>query len=368
MLATIREYAAERLAARGDDEATARARHAATYLAIAESCAPALTGAAASAHLERLDAEHDNLRAAIDWAVDHGAADTAHRFGTALWRFWQVRGHLYEATDRIARILDMPGGEALPPAIRSRALGAAGSLAYWSGDLEATTRFYRRALDAARESDDRELLAEATYNAGFQPSATVGRRERFAEGGPWFEEALRLYRELGDQVGVANATWALGISRLANGDNDQARTYLEESLDLYRATGNRFGEGWALHMIGLIDIVQQRADDAAVRFTDALRIFRETDDRSATVLLLLDFGLVARLRGETERWWMLSGASDAISRKTGIGLSTTIEDFVDVRAPVRPDDDPEALRAWEAGAALDPDAAIALALAESPPG
>jgi predicted ATPase/class 3 adenylate cyclase len=363
MLATIREYAAERLAAR-DDESATRTRHAAVFLAIAESCAPALTGAQANAYLERLEAEHDNLRAAIDWAVDLGDAETAYRFGAALWRFWQVRGHLHEAMDRIARILEAPGAEALPAALRSRALGAAGSIAYWSADLEATTRYYRRALDAARETDDRALIAEATYNAGFEPSARGGRRQRYADGGPLFREALELYRELGDEVGIANATWAVGISILAGGDHETARRHLEDGLELYRRVGNRFGEGWALHMIGLVDIMQGRADDAEARFRDSLAIFRETNDRGANVLLLLDFALVARERGDLERFWTLAGASDALSQKTGIGLARSIEDFVDIKAPDRPDDDPDAARAWDTGVELDPEAALALALGE----
>ncbi|HVL54784.1 MAG TPA: adenylate/guanylate cyclase domain-containing protein [Vitreimonas sp.] len=362
MLATIREYALEHLGERGEVP-TMRHRHAAAYVAIAETCAPHLTGVEAAQHLSQLDLEHDNLRAAIEWAVERGDAELAHRFGAALWRFWQVRGHLHEATERIRRILETPGADDLSPALRSRALGAAGSIAYWSADAEGTGRYYPMALEAARHADDPRLLAEATYNAGFHAIGAGGRRLRFAAGRDWFEEALRLYREVDDEVGVANATWALGLSLLA-GEDESARELFHESLALYRRVHNRFGEGWALHMIGLMDVIERRPDDAERRFRESAEIFAETEDRSANVLLLLDLALVAKERGELERFWTLAGASDALSKKTGIGLAGSIEDFVNVDPPERPVGNLDAERAWDAGAALEADEAMALALGE----
>ncbi len=366
MLATIREYAAERLAARGDEAAT-MARHAAAYLAVAESCAPSLTGPQAGERLELLELEHDNLRAAIDWAVASGEAAMAYRFADALWRFWQVRGHLHEAIDRVDRILETPGSDGLPAELRARALGAAGSIAYWSANLAGTRERYRQALAAARESGDRKLIADATYNAGFEPGEGGRRRQRYAAGRAMMEDALRQYRELEDPVGIANATWGVAISRLAEGD-PEARVVFEESLRLYRQVGNRFGEGWALHMIGLIDLLERRTEDAFAKFRDSLRIFQRTNDRSANVLLLLDLALVHQQRGNTDTFWTLAGASEALSKRTGIGLAGSLEDFIDIQPPERPLDDPVAQRAWDRGMELSDDEAIALGLDEEAAG
>ena len=95
MLETIREYALERLAARGDGEAVRR-RHADFYLALAEEAEPGLLGPQQREWLERLDAERDNIRAALTWAVETGEAEVGLRIGSALWRFWQLRRPLAE--------------------------------------------------------------------------------------------------------------------------------------------------------------------------------------------------------------------------------------------------------------------------------
>ncbi len=366
MLATIREYATERLAARGHDQARTRERHARTYLAIAETCAPNLTGAAAASFLDRLELDHDNLRAAMDWTISAGELELAARMGVGLWRFWQVRGHLSEARDRLAAVVDAPGAGALPPGVRARLLGAAGSVAYWSGDADSVGQLYRAALEAARAADDPVILAEATYNAGFEPILGQGRRQRYAFGGPLFQEALRLYREIGDERGEANATWALAISELAAGDVPAARRHFEESLALNRRLGQHFGAGWALHMMGLIDLNERQPDAADRRFREAAALFRQSNDLSAIVLLLQDFALVAELRGQSERYWTLGGASRGLSLRTGTGLASNTQDFIDVEPPTRPVDDPEAERAWDAGFAMAADDALTLALEEGP--
>jgi hypothetical protein len=128
--------------------------------------------------------------------------------------------------------------------------------------------------------------------------------------------------------------------------------------------GNRFGEGWALHMTGLVDIWEQRTDDADRRFRRAWELFRQADDKSANVLLLLDFAFVAQQRGDLERYWTLAGASKGQSQRTGIMLAGSVEDFVDLAAPERPDEDPDGRRAWDAGLKLDMDEAVELALGE----
>src|SRR5439155_1623616 len=96
-----------------------------------------LRGATDWSH-DRLAIDHDNLRAAFDWAVDTGDAEISLRLITAAWRFWQIRGHLQEATERVARALAMPGVSELPALLRAEAYAAAGSIAYWRGDQALT--------------------------------------------------------------------------------------------------------------------------------------------------------------------------------------------------------------------------------------
>ena len=117
MLETIREYALERLAARGDGDAVRR-RHAEYYLALAEEAEPGLLGPQQREWLERLDAERDNIRAALTWAVDAGEADVGLRIGAALWRFWQLRSLEQEGRERLQELLALGSGS---PATRAKA-------------------------------------------------------------------------------------------------------------------------------------------------------------------------------------------------------------------------------------------------------
>ena len=172
MLVTIREYAAERLDA-SDDAPTTHRRHAETYLALAEEAEPHLLGSEAAHWNDLLEREHDNLRAALAWIVMADEAELGLRMIVALWRFWQVRGHLTEAGDRIDAVLAMPSVAAQPAELRARAHSAAGGIAYWRSRSEETHRHYQEALQLARSSDDRALLAGALYDAGFAPKPGI---------------------------------------------------------------------------------------------------------------------------------------------------------------------------------------------------
>src|SRR4029079_16620524 len=112
-------------------------RHVEAYLAIVERASPELIGSDQRTWLDLLEDEHDNVGAAIDWAVETNESELALRLVAAPWRFWQMRGHLIEARDRISRAREMPDADAHPTAL-ARALGAAGGIAYWLGDHPAS--------------------------------------------------------------------------------------------------------------------------------------------------------------------------------------------------------------------------------------
>ena len=153
MLATIRDYAHERLEQDQDYEQLAR-RHAHAYLGLVESSADRLLGAESRRVSDRLEQDHDNLRAALDWAVVHNEVEFALRFLTGVWRFWQTRGHLDEARRRAELVIGLPAVEEQPKELLSRAYAAAGGIAYWQADVRATHRYYTLGLDAARASGD----------------------------------------------------------------------------------------------------------------------------------------------------------------------------------------------------------------------
>ena len=185
MLETIHEFATERLRASGEEDQVRR-RHAQHLRDLAEEAEPHLMGEGQVEWLQRLEREHDNLRAALDWAEAVGDADTALRMSAAIWRFWQQRGHLAEARARLERIMALPGAE-VRGALRVRALGALGGIVYWQNHYEAMRRPYEEAVEIAREVGEPRLLARAVFDLSFVPMVTAQDIERTEQllGRPW---------------------------------------------------------------------------------------------------------------------------------------------------------------------------------------
>jgi tetratricopeptide (TPR) repeat protein len=315
--------------------------------------------------LDRLQADADNLRAALDWALELGEVEFAMRFLVAIWRFWQIRGHLHEAAECVARVMEMPGLASQPPELLARAYGAAGGVHYWRAEFDATHRYYKAALEQARLSGDQAILAEALYNFGFAPRADIGPQQwRWDEGRPYYEEALAIYRDLGDAAGLASVSWALAFSSVTERDLPRARRYLQESMDIQRSRADTFGLAWSLHLLGVIDIHDRLFDDARRRLREALTHFQAVDDKSGIVILLADFAIAARAAGDSDRTWRLAGAAQRLSKETGTNLINAPLEYLDWIWPELPDNDPEAAQAWQEGASLPIEEAIALALAD----
>ena len=360
VLATIRDYATDRLAGRSEVESLRR-RHAETYLTLVEQAAPQLLGPRGKQLLDRLEQDHDNVRLSLDWAIEHDEADVALRLLAGIWRFWQIRGHLHEGWEQAQRVLAMPSVSRQPPGLRARALGAAGGVAYWREDGLAAHELYREALELARTAGDRRLLAEALTNFGYTPEpSTQSSAGLYGGGRPFFEEAASLYRELGDQDGLAGAIWALAFSAANSGDLDGAGPLIQEGLALARASGNQFAIGWSLFGLAWIGLKEGRIGDAVRSLVESLRIFEETGDVSGitSALVGLTAGGVGVPKAPT---WRLRGAGKAFAERYGVGFTETGLGYMDVESLDRPIDDVEAQREWDTGAAMAVDEAVAYA-------
>jgi predicted ATPase/class 3 adenylate cyclase len=366
MLATIREYAADRLVGRPDAEAL-RQRHAEAYLALVEGAAPHLLGPRQRRLLDRLEQDHDNLRQALDWAIERGEAGFGLRFLVGIWRFWQIRGYLTEGWDQAQRVLALPDAGRQPPALRARALGGAGSIAYWRADGMRTHELYRDALDLARSSGDPAILAEALTNFGFASRPETRRTQSvYVAGRPYFEEAVGLYRELDDRDGLANATWALASSYMDTREFDTARGFIEESLTIYRETDNRFGTGWALWTLAFIEFRTDRFDKAIHPATEALRVFADGNDLSGIAMCLFGMALGAREIGAKDSFWRLAGVTDTFITKLDVGIDPDVLRSIGLEPFERPADDPDAQGAWDAGATMTVEEAVSYGLALAP--
>jgi predicted ATPase/class 3 adenylate cyclase len=361
MLVTIRDYAHERLAASDEFDALAR-RHAQVYLEFAERMAPGLTGRDAREIADRFELDHDNIRAALDWSVATGDTDMALRLVIASWRFWQRRGHLVEARRRVDTVLAMPGVDGQPATLRSRAYGAAGGITYWQADSHATFRYYGKALEAARESGERLLIAQALYDKGFA-AIDVDRPDEnlYTKGIPFWQESLGIFEELGDAQGIADSAWGLAQAEAAIGDEDNAILHGEQALAGYRALDNQFGLGWALYVLAGRHLRAERFDDAEQLLHESPVIFLAASDKTGILLNLAAFLLLAQLRGQKRRELVLAGATVKLRADTGAGLVDApidIFQFVVVPVPSTPDEQ----RVYDMGARMSPEEAAGYAL------
>jgi len=368
MLATIREYGQEKLAGDGDLD-DLRRRHALTFVTLAEMAEPQLTGTDAPRWLDRLELDHDNLRAALDWAVETGDAELAFRLLAAVWRFWQIRGYIYEARMRVDRVLAMPSGAALPAKLRARAFGAGGSICYWQADFAPTNHYYLVALDAARETNDTATVAEALYNLSFAPIARQpdSRGDILRASIPYLEEAAALYEEIGDRRGIGDTNWALGFALVVERRFDDAERHGRIAYDIAHEMDDPFRIGWTGHITGSHLAYRGQLAEAAAIFREALEVFQKSGDQGGMILILLDLALLAEVRGDMSRLWRLGGALEAMRERSGIG--STDDSFFDVgvheffwHLPERPSD-AQAAAEWDAGRRMTADEAVELALA-----
>ena len=366
MLVTIRDYALERLEASGEAEAI-RNRHAAACIALAEAAAPHFQGAEQKRWLDLAEREHDNMRAALECTISGGRAEDATRLVFALWRFWQVRGHLREGRAWAERVLALSGAD---PRTRLRALEAAGGLAYWMADTDPTRRYYEEAYAVATALGDPAERAKATYNLAFTHFVTIGVSPDKPRARALLEEALALFKQVGDRPGIGRTAWALSALHAEGADASpedlrKAEVYVHEALEQHRALGNRFDIAWDLHSLGLTSL--KLGDLGAVErpWHDALDLFTEVGDESGIVLILSDFAELAKARGDLERHDVLVGAWTALAQRTGVGLANLFGPSegralaAEIPAERRP--------AVERGLAMKTDAAVAYVRGELAP-
>jgi predicted ATPase/class 3 adenylate cyclase len=315
MLETIRQFAAEKLAAGGDADETRR-RHAEVYLELAEAAAKHLTRVGQKRWLDRLAQEQDNMRVAIGWAVEAGEADVALGLCFALWRFWQMRGYLQEGRGLVERALAVPGASLER---RRDGLEAAGGMAYWQADRLATLDYYQEEIEVARQAGDRGRLADSLYNFTLPRVAFQGVTET-----PELEEALAIAREMGDRERLGTYTWAAGAAALlpisaVDLDAEAVRSVLEAALDRFEEAAHYlegsdavFLVGWNERMWGMTLLELGRLDEAEYHVRKGLEIFAAAGDVSAFALHVRDLAQLASVRGDPHAALLLAGATTAL--------------------------------------------------------
>jgi non-specific serine/threonine protein kinase len=410
MLDTIRQYARQRPESDGERQAVER-RHAHYYLDLTERAGSELHRPNQSAWLARIEAEHDNVRAALRWSIDNRAAGMGLRAAGALYLFWMQR-HVAEGRAWLADLLEAPGGP--DDDGRALALATAGALAGVQGEHDLARRLLEEAVALARLAGVRDgpdagrrdgsVLAlallglgavdgfqgdYATARARVEESLAVAR----AAGDPWgaarslyllaemasgqgddaagrrqFEASLAAFREVGDGWGTAYSLRALGLAAYRAGEHGRARTLCAESLAIGQALGDRALVAWSLWCQGLAALEQGELGVARGDFGASLAIFRERGERGPMAQVLTGLAGLAARDGRAELAVTLAGAAEAALASIGARLPPADQADVDRwLAPARRALGPRASAATAAGRALSLEAVLARAVASAAP-
>jgi non-specific serine/threonine protein kinase len=345
MLETVRQYGLQQLE-RASETAMARDRHLDWCVALAEAAASALQGPQQGVWLARLEREHDNLRAALRWALDRRVTARGLRLSGALGKFWLRAGHQREGLGWLAAVLRLPEDDTAVPAARATALDAAAWLANDMHDFAQAAALFAQS-DALRRAGGQEVgtdgslinAAMAARAGGDYPRATalleeylaqqralsnrptVGKddpgravaianrytsllalvlREQgaYARATALCDACLARSRELDDAEGVAIALLSRADVARDLGDARQACADGEESLSLFRDLGHQWAIGFSLNNLALVAWMEGDLALAAGRAAESEAVFRGQEAGPSLAEVLVTVGRVKGAQGE----------------------------------------------------------------------
>ncbi|MCA9878141.1 MAG: tetratricopeptide repeat protein [Thermomicrobiales bacterium] len=322
MLATIREFGLERLSACTEAETT-RTAHAAYYLALAERAEPELIGPDQGVWLARMETEHDNVRLALEWLRDHGGSEDYLRLSGALSGFWEIRGHLSEGQRWLAEALT--GRDEVSASVTARALRGAGVIAREQGDYAAAAALGEDALALFRELGDTLGIALTARLLG-DTASDVG---DYARAAAMLEEGLALFRALGDASSTSNMLNDLGVVARRRREFDLAARLFEESLALARAAGYELGVARTLSNLGHVAADQHDDARAIALYLESLELQAEVGDLRGIAWSLERITALPLACEWPEQAAQLLGAADAARDAAGLPLPPAGRDWYD---------------------------------------
>jgi non-specific serine/threonine protein kinase len=358
MLETIREYAAERLAAMPEAEQVRRA-HAAVFLALVDAHGRPHAGLARKEWLEQVDAEHNNIRAALAWYRRHDPP-VALRLAAAMSAFWSLRGHHTEGRQRLGELLSAVPGASIA---RVSALNGAAWLAIDQGDYAHASGMLAESIGLSQALGDTVGEGIATVYLG-RCKMSSG---RIPEGAPDVERAVMLVNEAGDRLAIAFTTFYSALVALLTGR-------LEAACDLFArcgATAAQLGlaplSARARLMLGypLLDLRELSA--ARTALAEGFQMSTDVGDRWFVQLGLGGFIGLAAKTGRPRLALRLAGAAAAYRDANEFSMPGPMEGIVDRwLVPVRARAGSAAGRLIAEGRKLSPEQAVALVLANAP--
>jgi predicted ATPase/DNA-binding CsgD family transcriptional regulator len=371
MLELVRQYAQEKLEETGEAQATRRA-HAQYFLALAEEAEPKLWESGDKVWFDRLEAEHDNIRAALSWTLEHEQAELALRLGGALRWFWSARGYFSEGRRWLERALSEEGRTSAEA--RAKALDGVGRLASEQRDMGRVEAAAEAGLKLSEEAriegvilaDFKNLLGEAAWLRGdhergaelFEESLVLHREARNRRGIAWsayclgcassdrgdyerakelYEEGIALAREMGGALPLGDLLMALGWELLLEGDHERATALSEEAAELYRKRGSRGALRWVLDNLGWAALLREDHERAKALYIENVALCRNLGDKMVASWSIDGLACLAASRGEAQRAARLFGAAATLREAVGYQQSprdrSLLEPYLTIARP-----------------------------------
>ena len=325
LLGLVQQYALEQLREANEAEAIQR-QHAQFFLTLAEAAEPQLHGAAQVAWLKRLDTEHDNLRAALLWCLECGAAELALRLSGVLVPFWTVHSYLSEGRKWLETVLAQSSG--VPTSAYAKALNGVGVLAGFQEDYAAARTRFQESLVISQASADQRNGAYACFGLGhaayFQGD--------YAQATILLQESMALFQDLQDTWGVAASLYNLGRVAHRQGNDERASALLEESLSISQAVGDLWLVANVYYSLGRVALDQGNYPGARMHFEHSLRLRRELGDRQGIAYALFGLGRVTLRQGDPVLARTLQEQRLAVERELNNkpGIAESLSDLGDV--------------------------------------
>jgi predicted ATPase/class 3 adenylate cyclase len=311
LLETVRQYAWNKLLEAGE-VAELRRQHASFFLALAEAGEPHLTDADQETWLKRLDAEHDNFRAALEWSKTvAGGEETRLRLAGALWRFWNARGYWSEGLRWLEGAV--AAGSGVSPSARAKAFFGAGVLAWLLSDNDRAAALIDESLALNRQLADKRGIADSLRIL----AQVAWGREDYDRARALGEESLSLFQEVGNKWGIAAVFRFLGYLAQSRHDLERARPSLEQSLALARELGDKRGIAQSLYGLGQIARDNGDYERATKLYEESLVVSREMGDKYFISNSLHTLGILANYRSDPARAVAFLEESLAIRKEIG---------------------------------------------------
>ncbi len=325
----VHQYAREKLEAAGELTETHQ-NHLAFFLKLAETAEPHLTGPRQALWLNRLEDEYDNLRAALAWSTETNI-NISLQLGTAIWRFWVVRGYVREGREVLEKLLAHPETQSRSKA-RAAALNSLGTIIFETGDFTGSKPVLEEALSILRELSESREIATTLNHLGWITTQLSEIHASIA----FNEEALNLNKQLENPRGVAVALNNLGWLAMYQSDFAKARGLFRESLELRRELGDERGHAYAQANLAWAEWRMARFTEADGLLDDALGKLRQLDDHQLVAWTLHQKGCLALARDNLEEAEKHARESVELWHKSsnheGLALTlTTLADIVRVQ-------------------------------------